>query len=186
MGVRDYLEEKKQERITDEKILNVIRDSEAGFVGTTEVSESEPVDLKEDAVRNRLENLEDDGRVHKKRVGHPERGNLAWYLAEEERERPVSPNNYWLARACQEGQHISSNVFRIGAVIALAGIVSVMLAITTNLFAIGSGIVRSEILLTFGYALVGGGFANIALGGLSKFALLTTEKRIINKGSPAS
>lgn len=186
MGVRDYLEEKKQERITDEKILNVIRESEAGFVGTTEVSESEPVDLKEDAVRNRLENLEDDGRVHKKRLGHPERGNLAWYLADEERDRPVSPDNYWLARACQEGQDISSNVLRVGVVIGLAGVVSVMLAITSNLYGVGTGMVRADILLTVGYALAGAGFANIGLGGLSKFALLTTEKRIIKQGSPTS
>ena len=186
MGVKNYLEEKKQERITDEKILNVIRESEAGFVGTTEVSDTDQIDLKEDAVRNRLAALEDDGRVHKKRLGHPERGNLAWYLAEDERERPVSPDNYWLARACQEGQAISKNVFRVGAVFALAGIISVMLAITTDLYGVGSEFLQAELLLSVGYALAAAGFANIGLGGLSKFALFTTEKRVINSGASTS
>jgi DNA-binding Lrp family transcriptional regulator len=186
MGVKDYLNDKKEERITDEKILNVLRESEAGFVGTTEVSDDERIDLKEGAVRNRLEDLEEDGRVHQKRIGHPERGNLAWYLADDERERPVSADRYWLARVCEEGRAISGNLLRIGGVVALAGMMAVMLSISADLYGIQAAFLQPSTAGSVGYALAAAGFANVAIGGGFKFGLSLTEKLVTRQASPTS
>lgn len=115
-------------------------------MGITEVADDEQVDLKSDAVRNRLDDLEDNGCVHKKRLGHPERGNLAWYLAENERDQPVS-------------------------------------SVTMDLYGISSEFIQSGVLLGLGYAVATAGFANIGLGGISKFALFATERRITDTRS---
>ncbi|QIO25552.1 hypothetical protein [Haloarcula sp. JP-L23] len=186
MVVRDYLAEKKEERITDEKILNVIRESDAGFVGTTEVSDDERLEIQEGAVRNRLDDLEDDGRVHKKRLGHPERGNLAWYLADDERERPVSADRYWLARLCEEGREISGNVLRIGAVVALAGMMTVMLSISADLYGLQMAVLQPSTAGSVGFALAAAGFANVALGGLFKFGFNLTETIVTRRSTPTS
>jgi len=186
MGVRDHLTKKKEERITDEKILNVIRESEAEFVGTTEVSDDERVEIKEDAVRNRLDDLEDEGRIHKKRLGHPERGNLAWYLADEERERPVSAERYWLARVCEEGRAISGNVLRIGGLVALAGMMTVMLSISADLFGLQAAVLQPATAGSVGYALAAAGFANVAVGGAFKFGLSLTETIVTRRSTPTN
>jgi hypothetical protein len=186
MVVRDYLADKKEERITDELILNVIRESEAGFVGTTEVSDDERIGLKEGAVRNRLDDLEDEDRVHKKRLGHPERGNLAWYLADEERERPVSAERYWLARVCEEGRAISGNILRIGGVVALAGMMTLLLSISADASGIQIALLQPSTAGTVGYALAVAGFANVALGGVLKFGLSFTETAITRQSAPAN
>jgi len=186
MVVRDYLADKKEERITDELILNVIRESEAGFVGTTEVSDDERIGLKEGAVRNRLDGLEEDGRVHKKRLGHPERGNLAWYLADEERERPVSAERYWVARACEEGRAISGNVLRIGGIVALAGVMTLMLSISADVFGLQIAVLQPSTAGSIGFALAAAGFANVALGGLFKLGFKLTETAIARRSSPTN
>jgi len=183
MGIKDYLDEKKEERITDEKILNVIRESEAGFVGTTEVSNDDRIDLKEGAVRNRLEDLEDDGRIHQKRIGHPERGNLAWYLAEGERERPVSAERYWLARVCEEGRAISGNVLRIGGVVAVAGMMTLMLSISADVFGLQTAILQPSTAGSVGFALAIAGFTNVTIGGGFKLGLSITETVVTRRSS---
>jgi len=58
-----------------------------------------------------------------------------------------------------------------------------MLPINTYLYGVASEFLQAELLLSVGYAFAAAGFANIGLGGLSKFALFTTEKRIINSGA---
>lgn len=186
MGVKDYLHEKKEARITDEKILNVIRESDAGFVGTTEVSDDERIELKEDAVRNRLEDLEDEGRVHQKRIGHPERGNLAWYLVEDERERPVSAERYWFARACEEARAISGNVLRIGGVVALAGMMTIMISISADMFGLQSALLQPSAAGSVGFALAIAGFANVTIGGGLKVGLSLTEAFVSRRSSPTN
>ncbi|WP_323674760.1 hypothetical protein [Halorubellus sp. PRR65] len=186
MGVREYLNEKKEGRITDERILNVIRESKAGFVGTTEVSNDERVDLKEDAVRNRLEDLEEEGRIHQKRIGHPERGNLAWYLADDERERPVSAERYWFARVCEEGRVISGNVLRIGGVAALAGMMMILLSISAELFDLQFALLQASTAGSVDFALAIAGFSNVMIGGGFKFGLSLAEESVTRKSSPGS
>jgi hypothetical protein len=186
MGIKDYLNEKKENRITDEKILNVVRESEAGFVGTTEVSDDDRIDLKEDAVRNRLDDLRNKDRVRQKRIGHPERGNLAWYLAENERKRPVSAERYWLARACEEGQAISGTVLRIGGVVALAGMVTLMVSISADLSGVQSALLQPSIAGTAGFASAIAGFANVTIGGGLKLGLRLTETAVTHQSSSNS
>ncbi|WP_410766418.1 hypothetical protein [Haloferax sp. DFSO60] len=183
MGIKDYLSEKKENRIIDEKILNVIRESKAGFVGTTEVSDDERIDLKEDAVRNRLENLEDEGRIHQKRIGHPERGNLAWYLAEDERKRPVSAERYWFARVCEEGRTVSENVLRVGGIAALAGMMMITLSISADVYGLQFALLQPSLAGKVGFGLAIAGFANVAVGGGLKVGLSLTETAVTRKSS---
>lgn len=186
MGVKNYLKEKKEGRITDEKILNVIRESDAGFVGTTEVSDDDRIGIKEGAVRKRLATLEEEGRVHRKRLGHPERGNLAWYLADDERDRPVSAERYWVARVCEEGRAISGNVLRIGGIVALAGMMTLMLSISADIFGLQVAILQPSTAGSVGFALAAAGFANVALGGAFKFGLHLTETVVTRRSAPTN
>lgn len=184
MGVRDYFTHEVEDRVTDENILNVIRESDAGFVGTTEVSDDQRVGIGEDAVRNRLTKLENANRVHSKRVGHPERGNLAWYLAEGERQRPVNPDRYWLARVCEEGRYIGGNILRIGGVAALAGMMMLMLSVSADLFSLQIKVLQPSTAGAVGIALAAAGFANVAIGGAMKMGLSITEAVVSRRSSP--
>jgi hypothetical protein len=184
MGVRDYFTHEIDGRVTDEKILNVIRESDAGFVGTTEVSDDPRIEIGEDAVRNRLTKLEEVERAHSKRVGHPERGNLAWYLAESERQRPVNPDRYWLARVCEEGRGIGGNILRIGGVVALAGMMMVMLSLSANMLSLQVEVLQPSTAGAVGFALAAAGFANVAIGGAMKLGLSITETVVSRRSSP--
>jgi len=180
MSLQERIKLNEEDRRIDEQILNEIRLSEAGFVGTTEISESERVERETDTVRERLKELEEDGRVNKKRIGHPERGNLAWYLPEDSRQEPVNTDIYWAVQVAEGARGIGHNVLIIGAIAALFGV----LLMVTGLFAI---ITDFQLVFLsggraagYGLALSAAGAANVLVGGGMKFGSVISE-RVLDK-----
>lgn len=177
MSLQDHISLDREESRIEEQILNVIRRSDAGFVGTTEISDSPTVDRGEDSVRDTyLPQLEEKNRVKKKRLGDPENGNFAWYLPEGERKRPVNPDIYWIARLSERGRQVGTNVFRIGGLLALTGFMLLMMSLTADMAGVQAGLLSPKTAGAIGYAVAGGGFANIFVGGLLKWGLTITEK----------
>ncbi|MCF2165369.1 hypothetical protein KVP04_00505 [Halobacterium salinarum] len=176
MSLREHLTLNREEKRVDEEILNVIRESNAGFVGTTEVSDSPGVDREEDTVRNRLWGLEEEGRVHVKRIGND--GNLAWYLSEDERQDPVNPDIYWAARICEEGRGVGTVVLRIGVLCALTGFLLMMLALTADIAGVQLEIVSAVGAAYLGYIVAGAGAVNVFVGGGIKWGVSIMENVI--------
>lgn len=184
MAIHDYLETDVEDKRVDEKILNVIRRSDAGFVGTTEVSDEPTVDLKEDAVRKRLETLEEKGRICQKRIGHPEYGNLAWYLDEDERHRPVNPDIYWAAQACEAGRITGQSCLTIGGVTALAGMMLVMMSLGAQMLNLQFTLLNPSMSGSYGFAAAIAGFFSVFFGGILKFGSSVTESIVERRASP--
>lgn len=185
MGVRDYFTEGVESRIVDEKILNVIRESDAGFVGTTEVVNNEDIGLKYDAVKRRLDKLESAGRVHSKVVGDPDNGTLAWYLDESERDRPVNPENYWAACICEVACGWGSVYVRGGSIVAVAAMMLLVVSLSTEVFGVSIRVLAPSIAGRWGYKFALAGFAIVALGGLVKLGSTVTEIVVERNSSPA-
>jgi len=72
-------------KISNEQILNVIRESDMEEVSTTEIREDESITVSSQTLRDRLRSLESEGRVRSRKVG----GNLVWELGELEPETPI-------------------------------------------------------------------------------------------------
>ncbi|UWG49171.1 hypothetical protein HSRCO_3030 (plasmid) [Halanaeroarchaeum sp. HSR-CO] len=179
MSIQDHISLDREESRIEEEILNVIRRSDAGFVGTTEISDSPTVDRGEDSVRETyLPRLEDKNRVSKKRIGDPENGNLAWYLPEGERKRPVNPDIYWAARISEGGRDIGTTVLRIGGLLALTGFMLLMMSLTADIAHLDLAILTPSTAGYLGYILAGMGFANLFVGGVLKWGLTVLEQII--------
>jgi hypothetical protein len=185
MGMRHYFSEGIESRTKDERILNVIRESEAGFVGTTEVMNDEDVDLKYDAVKNRLEDLEESGRVRSKMVGDANNGTLAWYLDEQERERPVNPENYWSANIIGEIRKVAEMWIKWGRNVAVAAMMLLVVSLSTEVFGMQVGVLSPSFAGAWSYKFAIAGFAVVAFGGAVMWGSNVTELVIERNSSLA-
>jgi len=175
MSLKDRISLNPEEKRVDQEILNVIRRSEAGFVGTTEISDSDTVPRSEDTVRERLRTLEEDEKVASKKIGHPERGNLAWYIPEGQRQRPVNPDIYWVARVCEEGRVIGSWVLKTSLWITIGAFMLLLMGLYANVVGYQSNIVNAATAGHYGLLLAGAGFADMLFGGVLMWGFVVLE-----------
>ena len=80
--------------VSDEELLNVIRNSDENEVTTKEIAEDESITISLDGVRPRLKKLESEGRVRSRDIG----GVSVWELGEIEPKEPVHDERIVKAR----------------------------------------------------------------------------------------
>jgi len=112
----------------NEIILNVIRKSEGRGIGTSEIVES--VNLKHDAVRDRLRGMEAEGLVESETIGSSQDYTLIWFLAEGVRTEPVNPGLINLVQKCELIKRFGNIISRTGTVGAVAGAFTVIFVLT--------------------------------------------------------
>jgi len=77
-------------------------------------------------------------------------------------------------------------ILRIGGIVALAGMMTLLLSISADASGIQIALLQPSTAGTVGYALAVAGFANVALGGVLKFGLSFTETAITRQSAPAN
>jgi hypothetical protein len=77
-------------------------------------------------------------------------------------------------------------VLRIGGIVALAGVMTLMLSISADVFGLQIAVLQPSTAGSIGFALAAAGFANVALGGLFKLGSKLTETAITRRSSPAN
>lgn len=165
MALTDAFATEDQLDPPNEVLLNVIRQSEKRGLGTSAIVID--VDLEHDAVRDRLHGLEAEGRVESETIGSEDDYDFVWYLADNERTKPVDPEIDRLVRWCEWTKDTGDVVLDTAKQIGLAGLAIVMLSLTAAAESLTLGGVNPSFLLIIGWAtVIGAAGAGAAGGGL--------------------
>lgn len=158
----------------NEELLNVIRTSDKRGVGTSEIVEA--VDLGSDAVRKRLRGLEAEGRVESETIGSEEDYNFVWYIADEERTRPVNPKIDRLVHWCEWIKDVVEATLEAAKYIGFTGLALVVLSLTAAAEGLSLHSVDPSALIFVGWAVVVAAVVAMAVGGGLISAAVIVEK----------
>lgn len=75
----------RPQEVTDEELLNVIRQSEKEEIPTPDVADADDIPIDTERVRQRLKQLKEEGRVKSRMIGQTQ----IWWLSELETNAPV-------------------------------------------------------------------------------------------------
>lgn len=163
MSLADHLKTDTDLNPSNETILNIIRESDKRGVGTSEIVDA--VNLGADAVRNRLHGLEAEGRVESETIGSAKDYDFVWYLADNERTKPVNPDIAHLVDSCEQVKYIGRHMNKTAELIGKAGVTVMVLALTAMALEISLGRLDSTSLLIVGAATIFGAASSGVAGG---------------------
>lgn len=154
--------------VPDERILNVLRESNRIAMGTQEIADM--VGMSRQGVENRLDDLELENRVRSEKIG----GVLVWDLHPDERRDVVPPEIDRLAHVFDQIRDQFAMTRRLGMYILLTGFALIFTSLSTAL-ATTPVDPFAETLLVWGYGIAAGGGAAWFVGGGTQFATIVTE-----------
>lgn len=155
--------------VPDEQILNIFRKSSRVGIGTQELADV--VGMSRQGVKNRLDDLEDEGRVRSEKIGDV----LVWDLHPDERGEVVPPEINRLVHAFEKVRDQIGLTRRVGEYFLLTGFALIFTSLSTALTTTPIDPL-ADLLLVVGYATAAGGGVAWAIGGGAQLAVFVTER----------
>lgn len=146
----------------DEEILNVLRRAEDSFLSTREIAK--PLSIGKEQTRNRLMELEEDGRVEVKAFGK----SWGWKLSESEPEAEVYPQISHVSLWSHRLNDWADAFIRSGALFFVAGGISVLISLTAMIQSSPPPLFSADLYLAGGYIFLAAGAVSILLSGGTK------------------
>lgn len=165
----DYLSSDENRDVPSEAILNVLRRHDGPVLGTSDIADE--IEMSGTGTKNRLEELEDEGRVVSQRVGN----NLVWGLHPDERQKPVEPRIDRLVRSFDEIRETFKVTRFLGIAILLTGFALMFLGLTADVTATSLAVISPSKLVAYGYAVAAAGGAAWAIGGAITYGTSIAE-----------
>lgn len=170
MTIWDIFSTNENTDVANEEVLNVLRRNEDLVMGTTSIAES--IGMSRQGAQNRLEDLEEVGRVKSQKVGR----TLVWGLHPEERQEPIPPEIDRLVRVLERTRHLFGPTKFIGGVVSIVGFLLIYLGLTGSLMSLTFPTVSNGTMIGLGWILVGVGGAMLLIGGSVIYGSLVTER----------
>lgn len=170
MTIWNLFSTEKDTDVANEEILNVLRRNEDLVMGTTSIAES--IGMSRQGAQNRLEKLEEAGRVKTQMVGR----TLVWGLHPDERQQPVPPEIDRLVLVLERIRRLLAPTKFIGGVITIIGLLLIYFGLTGSLFSITFPTVRNSTIIGLGWVLVGVGGGMLLIGGSVVYGTHVTER----------
>lgn len=155
-------------KVQDEEIVNVLRRRWNDIVvGTTEIAEA--VGMSNNGIIDRLEELEEDGRVRSRKIGE----RYFWALNSGERLREIPPKINRVVHALDKASDLFKLTRKAGVYFILFGFTLIFLALSD--FILGKSIpldIPVSLTIAAGYSIAaGGGVAWVFAGSVQLFAI---------------
>ena len=144
----------------NEELLNTIREHHPEPVGTGDIVKK--VELKSDAVRDRLKEMEERGRVEFAVIGSENDYTYVWYLADDERREPVNPEIDRIVELLERLKEWGRGLESVGRDIVWASLTLVVLTIGLSSQDISLPALKNDLLIMLGLGFALGGVAVVA------------------------
>lgn len=158
-------------KVSNEEILNVLRRADDEYLTTTEVQEELPIG---DQTSNRLNDLQKEGRVTRRKTGQ----GYLWALTDSEPETEQNPQLGSIIQWSAKTQEWSRQIWWASKMVGGAGVLLIILALSAAIAEIAVPIITWEEALAWGYliAIVAAAF----MGGawLLRLAALVAPKAV--------
>ena len=144
-------------KVTDEEILNVLREADDEYLSRTEIQDELPIG---DQTSNRLNALEEENRVVKREMGL---GNL-WKLHPSEPETPMNPRLGVVVPWSAKMRYWSQQAWEASRSVAVVGVLLIIVALSAAVTGHSFPFVTWQTALTWGYvtAIVSAAFMGCA------------------------
>lgn len=144
-------------KVTDEEILNVLRRADDEYLTTTEVRSELPIG---EQTSNRLNDLEEESRVTKRKTGQ----GYLWTLHTNEPKIEMNPRLGPVVRWSSKTRRWSQHIWQASKNIGIGGVLLIILALSAGIAEIAVPFVTWQTALAWGYlgAIVAAAFMGFA------------------------
>lgn len=146
MTLWDYLSTDENKDVPSEVILNILREIEDPVMGTQEIADR--IDMSRQGAQNRLEDLEEENKVAKRKIGD----TLVWGLHPGERQQPIAPEIDRMVRVFDRFRAFMQPTKFFGGLVLAIGFAMLYMGVTGVLVDLSNPVIGNDLLTISGWA----------------------------------